>query len=233
MFYLNLNLASTYFLALIVFGLLSGLLLVFRWYRSRQEGKPLDLFTEEVAELDRPHQLQSLLYNIFIAGLTFSGFCCVLGIFYNPHSQMTLGGAFYVLGITIYAAILYTAVRDFAKERTQCHKLRVVAKATLFAMMTWSPVPLFAGVAVIDSALMIYEYRVKSQIWVVPKCWLLNQVLCLVACGFLIFFNNMLLGLIISSLAICVVVVSDLYLHYREHQEMKKILHKMGNSEQN
>lgn len=104
------------------------------------------------------------------------------------------------------------------KERTQCHKLRVVIKATMFTLMNWSPVPLFAGVAVIDIALMSYEYRIKLKTWVVPRCWLLNQILCLVACALLIFFNNMILGLIMASLTIIAVLVSDTYLHYREYK---------------
>ena len=52
----------------------------------------------------------------------------------------------------------------------------------------------------------------------VPKFWLLNQVLCLLACAFLIFLNNMKLGIIMSGLAIVVVVVSDMYVHFREYK---------------
>ena len=96
-------------------------------------------------------------------------------------------------------------------------------KAIFFALMSWSPVPLFAGVAVIDTALMAYEYRVKLKQWVIPKCWLMSQILCLLACAFLIFLNNMKLGLIMSSIAIIVVLFSDFYLHYKEYKALKQI----------
>ena len=85
-------------------------------------------------------------------------------------------------------------------------------------MMTWSPIPLFAGLAVIDSALMSYEYRIKLKRWVIPKCWILNQLLCLMAYASLIFFSNMKAGIILCSVFVGIVLISDCYVHYREYK---------------
>ena len=120
MFYKNLNLASTYFLAFLIFGMISLFLLIFRWYRRQKQLTDEEIFPDSglPRTFTRAHQLQSYIYNIFVAGLAFSGFGCVLGILYNPTTEMTFSGLFYILGILIYAVVAYKAAHDFLRERT-------------------------------------------------------------------------------------------------------------------
>lgn len=57
----------------------------------------------------------------------------------------------------------------------------------------------------------------------VPKIWLLNQVLCLLAYGALIFLSSTLLGIIVASVCLVAVLACDAYLQYAEHLEIEKI----------
>lgn len=81
-------------------------------------------------------------------------------------------------------------------------------------VLFWSPVALFTALAVIDSIIILYEYRLKLKEWVVPKVWILTQILCLVGYGSLIFLSNMTLGLIITSVCIVAMLGFDAYLQY-------------------
>ena len=60
--------------------------------------------------MSRVSQLQKYLLHMFIAGLTFSGFGCVLGIILNSASVLHIDSAFYLIGVAIYAIILTMAI---------------------------------------------------------------------------------------------------------------------------
>jgi hypothetical protein len=82
------------------------------------------------------------------------------------------------------------------------------------AFMYMSPIPLFAGMVVVDVSMMMYEYNVKLKQWVIPKLWLVSQFSCLIGYASLIFLSNMQIGVMIASLCILFVIMTDLYLHY-------------------
>jgi hypothetical protein len=86
----------------------------------------------------------------------------------NPSSIISAGGFFYILGAVIFAAVVGDAIRSFFSLRQNFNKLRVIAKAMFLGVMFISPIPLFVGMIVIDVSMMIYEYRVKRNQWVVP-----------------------------------------------------------------
>mgnify|MGYP003496460760 CR=1 FL=1 len=85
------------------------------------------------------------------------------------------------------------------------------------AMMSMSPIGLFTAMAVLDTAMMLYEYKVKTKEWVVPKVWMLSHSVCIVSYSLLIFLSNSLLGIIIASILILIVCSLDCYLQYCEH----------------
>jgi hypothetical protein len=133
----------------------------------------------------------------------------------NPSSIISIGGFFYVLGIFTFIIVFADAIRSIYSSNQQCNKLRIVVKAVFMALMFMSPIPLFAGMVVIDISMMMYEYKVKSKQWAIPKLWLFCQMNCLIGYASLIFLSNMIMGLIIASICILLVVLIDSYLHYR------------------
>jgi hypothetical protein len=84
-------------------------------------------------------------------------------------------------------------------------------------LLFWSPIPLFSVIIVVDGAIMAYEYKLKLKEWVVPKIWLLNQILLLASYGCLIFMVNMSLGIILSMVFTATTMAFDCYLQYAEH----------------
>ena len=91
--YQTLNLSSTYLLALIVYGTLAIVLLVVR--KRCKSGV---------------YKYEKLLYNWWIFGLVFCGFCCVQGAILNPISSLSVNAFFYILGISLYILIFFDAV---------------------------------------------------------------------------------------------------------------------------
>jgi hypothetical protein len=166
------------------------------------------------------HNFQSLIYNIFIVGLAFNSTISIVGIVLNPSSIISVSGLFYILGIFIFTAVLIDAIRSFYSSRQQCNKLRVVFKVMFLGIMFISPIPLFAGMVVIDILMMIYEYGMKQKQWVIPKLWLLIQSCSLLGYGILIFLNNMKIGIIIASICILMLILCDIYLHYKEYEQL-------------
>ena len=146
-----------------------------------------------------------------------------MAIFYNPDSQFHVGTVFGVLGIGIYSGLLCLGlVQSSCQEGRKLHILRVVIKATLFTLMHYSPVPLFAAAAIIDLLFIIQQYRsTPDGHWV----WVSNHVLCLVSCGALVWMNNSMLGMGTSALAMSTVLVGDGYLHWWEYKmaEMERV----------
>ena len=82
-FYTNINLASTYLLAFCVFSLLSFVLLILK---IRYEQKKIYEPQEYEPTINRIEQLKKYVCHIFMSGLVFAGFGCILGILYNPHN---------------------------------------------------------------------------------------------------------------------------------------------------
>lgn len=82
---------------------------------------------------------------------------------YNPASVVTSDGIFYILGILIYTVIVIGAVKSFSEVKAKFNRIRVVIKGTFLSLLFWSPVPLFAAMALLDTAIMLYEYKLKLK----------------------------------------------------------------------
>lgn len=85
LFYYNLNLASTYLLALAAFVLLFCL----RFAISKKKELARDKYTQ-------------LVLNTFLFGLTFAGCLSLQGAKFNPIQRLSLSAIFYLLGILAY-----------------------------------------------------------------------------------------------------------------------------------
>lgn len=170
MFYNNLNLSSTYLLALMVFLALYLPLKIYTIYQhckkspikklAEQKSANFLETKESISVMDKPTDrfeiFSSYVYNIFITGLTVSSFACIIGMSYNPTSFISGQGAFYILGILIYTIIVLDAIKSFAESKAKFNKIRVVIKATFMTFIFWSPLPLFSAMAFIDVTIMLY-----------------------------------------------------------------------------
>jgi predicted transcriptional regulator len=63
--------------------------------------------------VDRIKNFKSFVYNLFIAGLTFSSFLNIIGMILNPANIIFINGFFYILGIFIYTVVLVEALYSF------------------------------------------------------------------------------------------------------------------------
>lgn len=106
--------------------------------------------------INRIGNCRSFVYNIFIAGLAFNSMVNMVGMILNPASVISVNGFFYIVGVLVYTVALTDAIRSFSEERSRFNKIRVIIKASLMAFMVWSPVPLFAAMALIDAAIMSF-----------------------------------------------------------------------------
>jgi hypothetical protein len=109
------------------------------------------------------NNFQSLVYNIFIAGLAFNSFINIIGMIQNPTSTISLNGFFYILGVIVFTAVVVDAIRAFSLFHKKCNRLRVVIKSLFLGVMFYSPIPLFAGMALIDIVMILFEYRRKKK----------------------------------------------------------------------
>lgn len=52
------------------------------------------------------NNVREFFYNLFICGATVGSFLCLLGAYYNPVNTITLDSFFYILGISLFVAIV-------------------------------------------------------------------------------------------------------------------------------
>ena len=95
MHYKSMNLSSTYLLPFWVYGLLAVGLLLLR--------NPCHL-----------RRFEGLLYNWWVFGLSFAGASCLQGAIYNPTSDISVNGLFYIIGIIAYGILCFHALHEFS-----------------------------------------------------------------------------------------------------------------------
>lgn len=135
-------------------------------------------------------------------------------MFMNPTNIISISGLFYLLGTLIFVLTLLNAVKSFLKEKIKFNRLRVIIKASLMALMYWSPVLLFSALVVIEIGMIMIEYKFKLKEWLVPKAWVICNILNIISYASLIFLSNMIMGLLISSASILLILFIDGYLIY-------------------
>jgi hypothetical protein len=93
LFYLNMNLASTYLLAFLVLIFLAIIgLIVRKCFGNKNNEKTNAFFT--------------FLYNFFAFGAAFAGCISLQGALINPISFLNVNSVFYILGVLLYFSIL-------------------------------------------------------------------------------------------------------------------------------
>jgi hypothetical protein len=52
------------------------------------------------------NSFKGYLYNLFICGITVGSFLALQGAYYNPVSSISVNSIFYILGISIFVALI-------------------------------------------------------------------------------------------------------------------------------
>lgn len=146
-FYINMNLASMYLLALCVIVCLVIVgLLVGKSFGPKYQIKTNAYFT--------------FLYNFFVFGVTFAGCASLQGAIKNPVTSLNVNGIFYIIGILLYFSIVCECIYKITLDKTlNFWKIRVFIKATLLSLSHLSPIYLLSSTVVIDLVLVIVEYK--------------------------------------------------------------------------
>jgi hypothetical protein len=92
--------------------------------------------------------------------------------------------------------------------------LRLFVKATLLSAAHFNPIYIFAVALVLDVFLLVVEMRMKSQFTVCPKLTIANHLLVNLALSIFFYMPDSLISIYISSAAITLVVLVEVYLHY-------------------
>lgn len=155
MFYQNLNFASTYLFPFLIFLAIQALLkvcsIVYKMY-----GQNLPLTTRRKTVQNTFTILHKYIMNLFFSGLIVSSVQCLIGIWYNPLTFISLSGSFYILGILIFFSLVVTSAINLTSPSLTLSNCRIIVKGTLMTMMFISPVPLFGSTVVIDGCLLFW-----------------------------------------------------------------------------
>lgn len=98
-FYMNLNIGSTYFLALCIISLL----LICKFILPKILNEEHTLKTKSMTEF---------LYSFFIFGIIFASCLSLHGAIINPSSTLSLNSFFYIIGIALFLLILTLICKD-------------------------------------------------------------------------------------------------------------------------
>ena len=153
--------------------------------------------------------------------MTFAGCASLQGAFLNPISEIDGNACFYLLGILIYCLILVESCYLSRKDIKNIWKFRVLLKASLLSFAHLNPVFLVFIAIFLDISIAILEYNLVksapkfSNIILHPKLWLVDNILCNIALGLLLFLPGILLSITLTSILVCWLVCSSMYVHYR------------------
>ena len=141
LFYVNMNIGSTYFLATCIIILL----LLIGWIVGEVAKKKKKMWS-----------YFEFMYNFFVFGFTLGGSLSFQGAFLNSMDELDGNSFFYILGIFFYFLSVFECFYFINKNGYKnISKLRVLTKATLLSVSYYSPVVMVFIVFVIDVALLI------------------------------------------------------------------------------
>lgn len=103
MYYVNLNLGSTYLLATVSIGVV--------WVVTAAYG-----YLKPESQI-RVNTFKSFIYNFFIMGATIAGCLAFEGAILNPITGLSVGAGFYVAGILLYVGIFVEIIYSIATNR--------------------------------------------------------------------------------------------------------------------
>ena len=139
------NLASTYFLALIVISFLVFL----SWLTGKSGNSEIKM-----------KSYFTFLYCFFIFGCLFAGFASIQGAIYNPVSKLDGNTFFYLLGCSLYLVLLVQCLYSvLKKKKNNFWKVRVLIKATLLSLGHINPIFIVFIAFFFDILLAITEFK--------------------------------------------------------------------------
>ena len=140
---MQLNIASTYILALALFVILISLRFAINANKELLRSK----YTH-------------LVYSVFVFGLTFAGCLSLQGAKFNPISQLTLNSVFYLIGIIAYLAIFIEILYSVHSNRQNFYKIRIFLKATLLSLGHINPIIVVSMAIILDILLTVLQFIV-------------------------------------------------------------------------
>lgn len=133
----------------------------------------------------------------------------------------------YLLGSCIYFVVLihsvYVSCMNFA---VYSNNLRIFIKATVLSLSYLAPVYLVVVAFLIDSVLLIVEYRHspygvnnngKDKSLRAKKLFYISQFLSNITLLFVFFINSRLISFVVAVLLITICVFIEFFLHYKEY----------------
>lgn len=207
LFYVNMNIASMYLLALSILAVLIIIgLLVGKSFGKKYEYKMNAFFT--------------FLYSFFVFGVTFAGCASLQGAIDNPITSLSLNATFYIIGILLYFAVVCECIYKVSQDKClNFWRIRVLIKATLLSLSHESPIYLLASTVVIDLILIFVEYQLNAYPKTYTKSWIFANVMCNLALVLLVFLPIIELTMVLVSLSLLGVIVAEAIMHYLETRQ--------------
>ena len=227
MYYTNLSITSTFFLAMVSAGV--------AWLVAAVLGYVRPAFKQKC------DSFKSFLYNFFVMGTAIAGCLSVEGALLNPIEAITLGSISYIVGILLYVGLFIEIVYSIATQRNadslssvgkqkrrelekgmpdNLHKLRIFCKATLLALIHLNPLYFFIALFSLEISMIIVDFFIRHQEKQSPKLELTQHLLINVALGMILCVPDALLGLVVVSLLVAAVIVLDFVINWHEYGEM-------------
>lgn len=139
--YINLNIGSTYFIAMITIIVLGIILYIY--YRTKEDEFP-----------DR-YPIGEVFMNFFVFGAAFAGCICIIGALDNKIQEVDTNTIFYMLGIAFDSFVLGFITFRLYKSRHNFCLLRAFIKASLLGLSTFSPIYIFFAAIAVDLICMV------------------------------------------------------------------------------
>jgi hypothetical protein len=188
MYFYNLNIASTYLLALCVgIGLIC-----------------LRFLINESKKLTRT-KYTHLIYGIFMFGMTFASSLSVQGAKLNPIQKLTINSLFYFIGIILYLAIFVEMLYSVHQNKQNFYRVRIFLKATLLSISHFNPMILVSMLIILDTLLVFLQFIIVENEVAWKKIWLVNHLLLNIVLALIFLLPHSLLSLY-GSMAIVGVV---------------------------
>jgi hypothetical protein len=198
MFFYNLNIASTYLLAL---GL-SIFLLSLRFVISKNKELARSKYTE-------------FIYCIFMFGLTFAGCLALQGAKLNPLNKITINAVFYLIVIIDYLTVFIEMLYSVYSDRNNFFRVRIFVKATLLSIGHLNPMIFVSMAIILDILLVVLQFITIENAVAWGKIWLINHMLLDIALALAFVLPNSLLSLFGLMALVGVVTLMELLLNFK------------------
>ncbi len=102
----------------------------------------------------------SIVYNVFLFGLIFSGSLSLQGAFYNPIKLVTLNAFFYLIGVLMFIFIFIEIIYSLNQNKQNFYKIRIFIKASMLSIGHVNPITVFSITVIIDLLMIALQYLI-------------------------------------------------------------------------